>query len=235
MTAYHRTSVVPGLRVIAFMPFRRIWIICCGLTLLLCGHASAAKDTTTYRVVAGESDLRVLVFRAGALGRLGHNHVITSNGVTGTVLVGESPANSSIDLTLAVDSLAVDDPEARAEAGSVFEGTVDREDIEGTRENMMSDKLLHAAEYNEVRIVSSGISGEFSDMTVHAQITIKGAQHEVELPVSAVMYDDRIVATGRTDISHSELGLSPFKAAFGALRVAEEMTFRYRIVAVREP
>lgn len=217
------------------MPYRALRVTCCILILPFCRHAYAAEDAIAYRVVAGESELRVLVFRAGALGRLGHNHIITSRGVTGTVLVGDSPADSSIDLTLPVDSLEVDDPEARAEAGSVFQGTVDERDIQGTRKNMMSDKLLHADKYNEIRIVSNGISGQFSDMTVHAQITIKGEQHEVELPVSTTMYGDRIVATGRTDISHSELGLSPFKAAFGALSVAQEMTFRYQIVAVREP
>lgn len=216
------------------MPFRLFWISCCVPILLFCGHALAVGDTTTYRVVAGESELRVLVFRAGALGRFGHNHIITSHGLTGTVLVGESPADSSIDLTLPVDSLEVDDPEARAEAGSVFEGAVDEEDIQGTRKNMMSDKVLHADEYNEIRVVSSAISGEFPDMTIHAQITVKGEEHEVELPVNASMYNDRIVATGRTDISHSELGLSPFSAALGTLRVADEMTFRYRIVAVKE-
>ncbi|MGH8193308.1 MAG: YceI family protein [Woeseiaceae bacterium] len=216
------------------MSWRLICLACCSTMGLFPDRAVPADDAVRYRVVAGESELAVLVFRAGALGRFAHNHVISSNGITGTVLVGDTPADSSLDLTLNVDSLEVDDPEARADAGSVFEGTVDEKDIEGTRGNMLSDKLLDADRYKEIRIVSSGISGEFSDMTVDAQITIKGEQHNVELPVNAIVYGDRIVATGRTDISHSELGLSPFTAGFGTLSVAEDMTFRYRIVAVRE-
>ncbi|MGH7128751.1 MAG: YceI family protein, partial [Planctomycetaceae bacterium] len=128
----------------------------------------------------------------------------------------------------------VDDPEARTAAGSVFEGTVDEKDIEGTRRNMLGDKLLDAETHNQIHVVSSGISGEFSAMTVDAQITIRGEPHRVQLPVSATVHGDRLVASGRTDISHEELGLSPFSAAFGTLSVAEVMTFRYHIEAVRE-
>lgn len=197
------------------------------------GPAPAADEQTAYRVLPGESVLEILVFRAGALARLGHNHVITSNGITGSVVVGESPADSSLELSLPVESLTVDDPEERAEAGAAFESEVSDEDRQGTRENMLSEKLLDADRYEEVRIVSQRISGEFSDMSVHAQIEIRGATHEIDLPVSVALYGDRLVATGRTDISHAELGLSPFTAGFGALRVSEDMMFRYRIVAVR--
>jgi polyisoprenoid-binding protein YceI len=214
--------------------WRAARLLCCGTVALAAGQAVAADEATHYRVVAGDSELSVLVFRAGALGKLGHNHVVSSNGMTGTVLVGSTPQDSSFDLTLDVDSLEVDDPEARADAGSVFDGTVDQEDIEGTRRNMLSAKLLDAERNKQIRIVSSGISGEFSDMTIDAQITIRDESHNVELPVSAVVYGDRLVASGRTDISHEQLGLTPFTAAFGTLSVADVMTFRYRIVAVRE-
>lgn len=218
----------------SFISWRLVWLACCSTIALFASRADSADDATHYRVVAGESELSILVFRAGALGKFGHNHVVSSNGITGTVRVGATPEDSSFDLTLDVDSLEVDDPQARADAGSVFEGTVGEKDIEGTRRNMLSDKLLDAERHKQVRVVSSGISGEFSDMTIDAQITIKDEPHNVELPVSATVHGDRMVASGRTDISHGELGLSPFTAAFGTLSVADVMTFRYRIVAVRE-
>lgn len=203
--------------------------------ILFYGEAFAADSQSTYRVSAEDSELAILVFSAGMLGGLGHNHVITSNEVTGTVVLGTSPADSSLDLTLAVDSLVVDDPEARTKAGSVFEGTVADDDRQGTRENMLGDKLLNAEKYGEIHVVSKRISGEFSDMTVEAEITVKGEQHDISLPVRATIYNDRIVAIGRAHISHEELGLSPFSAAFGTLRVSDEMSLKYRIVALPEP
>ena len=202
-----------------------LWMLC------LSPGVSAAGPAAEYRVVSGESELRVLIFSAGALGALGHNHVISSRELEGRVRVGESASDSGFELSLSVESLVVDPPEARAAAGPGFEGEVEEADRQGTRENMLGDGLLEAARYPEVRIVSEAISGEFARMTVQARIQIKDSAHTVELPVSAAFHDDRLIAIGRTEISHAELGLKPFSAGFGTLRVAEDMILRYRIVA----
>jgi hypothetical protein len=208
---------------------------CCMLLLWApwSGGAPAAEDRAAYRVVADESELEILVFRAGALAGLGHNHIITSHGLTGSVLVGASPADSAVELSMPVASLMVDEPDARAAAGSAFEGEVSDGDREGTRRNMLGKKVLDAERHDRLRVVSNGAFGEFQDMTVHAEIEIRGTRHEVDLPVSASFHGDRLIAVGRTDIAHSELGLRPFTAGLGTLRVAEEITLRYRIVATR--
>ncbi len=208
-----------------------LWALCPAPGAAAAGPDGPAGD---YGVVSDESELRVLIFSAGALGGLGHDHVITSNAVEGRVRVGASPADSTVELSLPVESLVVDAPKARAAAGPGFEGDVPGDDRLGTRENMLGDKLLEAKRYPEVRIAAESISGEFSRMTVQARIEIKGSPHEVELPVSVAFHGSRLVAIGRTAISHPELGLEPFSAALGTLRVAEDMIFRYRIVAEKE-
>jgi hypothetical protein len=93
--------------------------------------------------------------------------------------------------------------------------------------------LLQAGQFDDIRVTSRSISGELPDVVIEAGITIRGERHVVELPAVVERYDDRIVVTGRTDLAHSDLGLTPFTAAFGALRVGERMTFKYRIVAIR--
>ena len=210
---------------------------CCALLLWMLGLApgiASAGPAAEYRVVSDESELRVLIFSAGALGALGHNHAISSTALEGRVRVGESASDSGFELSLPVESLVVDPPEARAAAGPGFEGEVDEADRQGTRENMLGNRVLAAARYPEVRIVSQSISGEFPRMTVHARIGIKGAPHTVELPVSVAFHGDRLIAVGRTKISHAELGLEPFSAGLGTLRVAKDMVFRYRIVAEQD-
>lgn len=205
---------------------------CCALVLwALCLASAAAPPAAEYRVVTEESELRILVFSAGALGALGHNHVISSRAISGTVRVGETPEASAIELSLPVERLAVDEPKARSAAGAAFEGQVDDEDRQGTRANMLGSALLDAERYPEVRIVSKSISGEFPNITVHARIDVKGSPHDVDLPVSVAFHGDRLIALGRKRISHSELGLSPITAGFGTVRVAEDMIFRYRVVA----
>ena len=43
-----------------------------------------------------------------------------------------------------------------------------------------------------------------------------------------------LIASGEFDLTHAQLGLTPYSVALGALRVAERMHVRYRLVAQRE-
>jgi polyisoprenoid-binding protein YceI len=206
------------------------YVLVLALLLLPCPDELRAEQ---YRVNPGDSDLRVLVFRAGSLATLAHNHVISSSALAGTVVAGDTAPESAFDLHLPVASLVVDDPDIRAEEGQAFSAAVSEEDIAGTRRNMMGKKLLQADHFDDIRITSRSMSGKFPDVVIEAGITIRGERHVVELPAVVERYDDRIVVTGRTDMAHSDLGLTPFTAAFGTLRVGERITFKYRIVAIR--
>jgi hypothetical protein len=205
-------------------------------SLLLCilqvVHADAVS-AEQYRVLSGDSELRILVFRAGSLAALAHNHVISSNALAGTVLLADAPADGAFDLHLPVDSLVVDDPDVRAEEGSAFSAAVSEKDRAGTRRNMIGAKLLQGDRFADIRVTSQRISGDYPDVLIEAEITIRGEKYLLDIPVIVERYDDRVVATGTKDISHSDLGLTPFTAAFGTMRVGDPMTLTYRIVAVR--
>ncbi|MGH8167442.1 MAG: YceI family protein, partial [Woeseiaceae bacterium] len=156
---------------------------------------------------------------------------ISTSALSGSVVAGEAVTNRSIDIRIPVDSLLVDEPAIRAEEGQAFSAEMSEKDIEGTRENMLGRKLLQADEFDEIRVFSDRISGDLPELTIEAEITIRGSMHVVELPVIVETHADRLVASGRSEISHAELGLSPFSAGFGTLRVGEEMVFKYRITA----
>ncbi|HEX6259748.1 MAG TPA: YceI family protein [Woeseiaceae bacterium] len=199
-------------------------------SLAVSREALAAEQ---FRIVPGESELRVLVFRSGSLARLAHNHVISSTALSGTLTAGDTAAGSSLDIHLPVDSLVVDDARVRAEEGRAFSAEVSEKDVHGTRRNMLGPRLLQAGEFDSIRVSSTSISGDFPDLKIEADIMIRGARHVVELPAIVERYDDRIVATGSADVAHSELGLSPFTAALGTMRVGDQMTFKYRVVATK--
>lgn len=215
------------------MAARRGCIALAGAAGLLCSWLATAPAFagTAYEIVAAESELRVLVFRAGALARLGHNHVISTTDITGTVVVSSPPGDSSLEMTVPVQGFVVDDPAVLEEEGSAFADERSEDEVEDTRRNMLGPDLLHAEEHEEVRLTSERISGEFPEVTIHARVTIRGVEHALALPAFVTFRDGGLVASGTREVSHAELGLSPFEAAFGAVRVAEDMIFRYRIVA----
>ena len=183
-------------------------------------------------VIAGDaSELRVLIWRAGPLAGLGHNHVAVTRALSGTVLLADAVAESSVEIGFPVSSLTLDEPAVRADEGSAFEGEIPAEDIAATRENMLGPKLLDADDYPSIRVDSTEVTGALPDLAVTARVTVKGESHALNVPVSVNVFDGGLVAVGRLRFAQSQIGLEPFRVALGSLRVADELVVEFRIVA----
>lgn len=203
-----------------------------GVVLLLLSFSGhAVEPASRYRIASDDSELRILVYRAGALAKLGHNHVIATRNLSGEIILGTAPGGSSFDLEFPVASLEVDDADLRAEEGPEFSSAVDAEDSAGTRRNMLGPKLLDADTHSQIQITSSTIKGDFPNVVVTVVLTVKGSEHELLVPASINTFDGGLIAIGRLRIGHEDIGLTPFQARFGALRVADELLVKFRIVA----
>ena len=71
-----------------------------------------------YRVDEHQSELRILVYRAGPLARLGHNHVIVNHAIRGAVSLADVAGESGFQLSVPVAGFVVDDREVRKEGPS---------------------------------------------------------------------------------------------------------------------
>ena len=115
--------------------------------LMASGIAHGQTDTSTalevYRVDAESSDIRLLIYRAGVLARLGHNHVISVVELEGRVYLHPNPELSSMEVQIPVDRLIVDDPVMRSEEGDGFSTELSKADINRTRANMLGRRLLN--------------------------------------------------------------------------------------------
>lgn len=219
-----------------YRTFQLTWIV--GVAVLLSFPLYAAEPDTVpaagnYRIDPAASELRVLVYRGGLLGGLGHNHVVSSNSINGYVDVAEALEDSRVSLELLKESLVVDDPAIRKAEGEKFANTVSTDDITATRRNMLGPDLLDASRVAEIRVHSTRVTGEYPDPTVTADVSVLGVARELTFPVTVRMTDNKLLAAGELSVTHKELGLRPFTAAMGTLRVRNELTFRYEIVAVR--
>ena len=79
------------------------------------------------------SHLEIRVYRDGPMQKLGHDHLITSDRLTGVIEQREPLARSRFTLRLPLDSLVVDDAAARSRAGGEFDAPVPAKDREATR------------------------------------------------------------------------------------------------------
>lgn len=193
-----------------------------------------AAGTERYRIDSARSEVLILVYRDGRMASLGHNHVVAVRDLSGEVVVATDLTQSSWQLDFPVAALSVDEPQLRAAQGADFQTRVDAVATAGTRDHMLGPMLLDAARFPVIHLQSEQISGEADGLRLSARIVVRDHSVQVELPVALQRSPQELIASGECDLTHAQLGLTPYSVALGALRVAERMHVRYRLVAQRE-
>ena len=196
--------------------------------------AADTRGATVYQVDPGSSQLAILVYRGGKFSRLGHNHVMSSQDVTGRVWVHPEFPRSGFELTFPVAKLVVDDTEARRAAGGDFPPDIPQSDKDGTRKNMLKPEVLDGEHYAEVKLRSAKIGGTLEAPQVTAHITIKDASRDVEVPVKIAVAGAKLSASGEFDVLQSDFGIKPFSVALGALEVQDRLHIKFTIVAEKK-
>jgi polyisoprenoid-binding protein YceI len=175
--------------------------------------------------------ITVLVYRAGPMARLGHNHAITSGDETGVVWLGATPASSGFEIHVPVAAFVVDDPQARAASGPEFPGEVPDGARAGTTANMLRAEVLDAAHYPEVVVRSVSATGTWQQAVLQASVRLKGVERQVEVPVALTVAADAVEATGAFELRQTDFGITPFSVGGGAIQVADIVNIKFSIVA----
>ena len=188
-----------------------------------------------YHVDEKQSELRVLVYRAGPLARFGHNHVIVNHAIRGVVSVAEGAGESVFRLNLPAAGFVVDDTEARREEGADFEGDIPDDAKSGTLHNMLSAALLDADEFPMITVNSVAVAAaQDGSGASSAAVAISVAGHEstIDVPFTLQLDSRRVSATGSLELRQSVLGLTPYSLMLGALQVQDAITIKFDIVAL---
>jgi len=182
-----------------------------------------------YPIDSSSSELRLLVYRAGALSNLGHNHVMVNRAVTGRVQIGGSVSASSFSLSAAVNDFLVDDAQARSEEGADFPSDIPQDAKEGTRRNMLSNAVLDAAEFPAITVKSVSLSGTLEAPHADLEISVAGHTSTLSMPFALQGDAHHLTAAGSTELRQSALGLTPYSLMHGALQVQDAMQLKFKI------
>lgn len=196
-------------------------------------QAQEPTTNTEFGVDSEASWLRVLAYPDGPLRRFGHHHVISHHDISGTVMLAAIPIESTFSLEFNVADFVVDDPDLRALEGEDFEKEVSEKDKAGTGANMLGERLLHGEQFPTIQIQSTAIEGNMPDVNIVTTVVVKEMEHTVTFPATIELTADSFVASGQLDITHGELGLSPFTAAGGAMSVRDVLVLKYEIAGAR--
>lgn len=186
-----------------------------------------------YRIEPGESLLQVFAYRGGAMARLGHNHVIASRHLEGSVYLTDDPLQTRFDVSFPVAELTIDEPALREQAGPEFSASVPQSARIGTRNNLLSEGLLDVARFPTIRLRAIDVvpSATATAFEVGVEITIKDQTRQVRVPVAVERSDGQLVARGEFPLKQSELGLEPFAVALGTLVVLDDMKVKFEVTA----
>jgi len=205
-------------------------------TAVLAAPATAGinvpADAPSFVVDAQASEIRLLVYRAGALARLGHNHVITGR-ARGEIRAGERAGGSGFRLEIPVDSFAVDPPAARAEEGAEFAAEVAEDARQATRKNMLGSDVLDAANHPLITIESVALSGPRWNPTVLARVTLRGVTRDLRFPAAVIQEGNLLTVVASFRIRQTDFALHPLAVLGGGLQVADAIDIRLRLVARR--
>lgn len=192
------------------------------------------STSTHYRIDNAASQIQVLVYRAGPLASIGHNHVIRAGEISGDIYLAEPFSNSGFALRLPLRELQVDPARLRTQEGSDFASQPSAQAKAGTREHMLGPDCLDVAHYPELRIRSTQITGPEWQPDITLQISLHGQTRELTVPVAVIREGDRLTAIGQFSLRQSEFGITPYRALGGGLRVQDELRLRFKLVGQRQ-
>ena len=165
----------------------------------------------THRLGPDDATLSVRTKRAGAAAKAGHDLLLHVTDWDATIVAGEDPANTRIEL--------------RADAGSlrVVEGTggmqaLGDEDIASIHQTI-DDEVLRR-ERIEFRSTRAEASDDGDRLAVEGELTIVGRANpvsfELELAEGGELRASAVV-------TQTEWGMKPYSALFGALKVHDDV------------
>ena len=194
--------------------------------------ALVPDEIQRYRIDPAASTLHILVFRGGTLARLGHNHVISSHSLQGTIWRGAPIEQSGFEMLVALNELIVDDNAARAEEGEDFPLNLSDEAKSGTKANMLRSSLLDSDQYPNIAIRSVRVGGTSDASVILAALQIKDKSREVRVPVTLTQTGLGLQVQGAFDLRQSDFGMTPLSIAKGALQVMDMVKIKFRLVAL---
>jgi polyisoprenoid-binding protein YceI len=176
------------------------------------------------------SSVRIYAFSGGKAPGLGHPHVLSAPQFTGFFyLPPDGTRKAKFDLEFVLRELEIDNPQYRSALGGAFAKPVSPDDIAGTREHMLGEKNLQAAQFPLVRIHSLQIIGEAPKFAASIRIEMHGATREIWVPLNVEGLPDRLAVSGSFVLRQSDFGVVPYTVLNGLLAVEDAFVVEFQL------
>ena len=205
--------------------------ICLLVALVVLALASSSVRAAEYLLRSEQSELLVLVFKAGFASVLAHDHVVRATRFDGTIRGDPAdPATAVVQVTVSAAALVADEPEVRQRHG--LAGTLSSADRREIQAKMLGETQLHVAAYPDISFRSVAVEPRAAaSFLVTGDFTLHGTTRRISVPVAAQLSGGTLRATGAFDFNQNDFGITPVSLLLGAVRTQDRVRIVFDLVA----
>ena len=197
------------------------------VAVVMLGTSVAGQTREEFRAVPGTS-VTVQVGKGGLFSFAGHDHEVVAPAREGQIALDRADlSRSSVRLVFEAAALKVTGKGEPAE------------DVPEVQRVMVSDRVLDVARHPTITFESRSVarsSGSAADavLRIEGDLTLHGVTRRVIAQgVRLRLNGDRLTAEGKVAIKQSDFGIQPVTAAGGTVRVKDEVTVVFTVVAAK--
>lgn len=165
----------------------------------------------SHRLGPEDSTLSVRTRRSGAAAKAGHDLLIHVTAWEATIVIGESPGETRLELNADPTSLRVHEGEGGMQS-------LDNGDLDNIRQTIDDEVLLRRA--ITFRSTSVEPVGDGDALRVDGELTLVDRTRPISFDLT-LGGDGAVAATAV--VKQTDWGMKPYSALFGALKVANEV------------
>jgi polyisoprenoid-binding protein YceI len=189
-----------------------LWLVCSGMF---------ARGGEKYRFDSTNAVVQVHVGTSGALGFLGHGHLMQAPIQRGTMVYRPlDPGQTSVELAVEAKPLQVVDPEL---------SVGDKQKVQATME---SGRVLGVKEFPTITFKSTMVELERDhQLVVHGNLTIRDKTRPVTVHAHLEPVGPEWKAAGQCQFKQADFGIRPVTAGLGTVKVQDQITITFQVVA----
>ena len=154
--------------------------------------------------------------REGVAAKVGHDLTITFDAWSGRLVLDGDASTMAVTATIETDSIKILD----GTGGALPLTDSDRDEIRKT-----ALRLLETDRFPSATFTSTAVSRTDDGGAIEGTLTIRGET----VPVTVAVVPDGGDWRGRTSVKQSSFGIKPYRAFFGALRLADEIAIEVQV------